>query len=233
MKKNQAWRELIVVGLAGLLSLAPMAAKAQEKVTPPASTKAEAKYKLSQISAGEKEESQGRPKEDVKVHGQWTIIVRNADGSIASRHEFENSLYDATILNELLTHQATNPIWWVLLKFSGSNQIWILTPNAGGTPTLAVYVPSSGTNANKLVLTGTVPGTSASGGVGSFLSGKLIYVGTQLNVTCAPNATCDLTQAGFTSRDLTVATPPDTTPPTPITVQPGQGLDVSVVLSFQ
>src|SRR5260221_4107176 len=169
MKKNAAW---IVVSLAGLLSLAQMAAGAQDKVRSPVSTKAEATDKPSQIFAVEKEQSEGKPKEDVKVHGQWTIIVRNADGSIASRHEFENSLQNGTILNELLTHQATNPIWWVYLKFSGSSKIWTLTPNEGGTPTLAVYVPSSGANANKLVLTGTVPGTSASGGGGYFLTGQ-------------------------------------------------------------
>src|SRR5882724_5086859 len=233
MKKNEAWRELIVAGLASLLSLAPMAAEPQEKVTQLASTKAETTRKSSQISALEKEESQGKPKEDIKVHGQWNVVVRNADGSIASRHEFQNSLQDATIVNELLTHQAINPKWWVYLKFTGSSQIWILTPDPSSTPSLAVYVPSSGANENKLVLTGTVPGTRASGGVGYFLSGQLIYVGTQLYVTCAPNATCDETQASFTSRDLTVATPPDTTPPAPITVQPGQGLDVTVVLSFQ
>ena len=31
--------------------------------------------------------------EGIKVHGRWTIEVRNPDGSLASRHEFQNDLY--------------------------------------------------------------------------------------------------------------------------------------------
>jgi hypothetical protein len=30
--------------------------------------------------------------EGIKVHGRWTIDVRNPDGTLASRHEFNNSL---------------------------------------------------------------------------------------------------------------------------------------------
>jgi len=36
----------------------------------------------------------GGPHEGIKVHGRWTIEVRNPDGSLASRHEFDNSLMD-------------------------------------------------------------------------------------------------------------------------------------------
>jgi hypothetical protein len=30
--------------------------------------------------------------EGIKVHGRWTVDVRNADGSLASHHEFDNAL---------------------------------------------------------------------------------------------------------------------------------------------
>jgi len=34
----------------------------------------------------------GAPHEGIRVHGYWTIVVHNKDDSVASRHEFENSL---------------------------------------------------------------------------------------------------------------------------------------------
>jgi hypothetical protein len=36
--------------------------------------------------------AQPGPREGIKVHGRWTIEVRNPDGTLASRHEFNNSL---------------------------------------------------------------------------------------------------------------------------------------------
>jgi len=40
----------------------------------------------------------GQPKgkhEGIKVHGHWVVDIRNRDGSLASRHEFENALITA------------------------------------------------------------------------------------------------------------------------------------------
>ncbi len=37
----------------------------------------------------------GAPSEGIKVHGHWTIEIRNPDGSLASHSEFENSLADS------------------------------------------------------------------------------------------------------------------------------------------
>src|SRR5688572_18634480 len=34
----------------------------------------------------------GAPADGIKVHGDWTIEIRNPDGSLASRHEFKNAL---------------------------------------------------------------------------------------------------------------------------------------------
>jgi len=36
--------------------------------------------------------SPGGPQEGIKIHGRWTVEVRNPDGSVASRHEFNNAL---------------------------------------------------------------------------------------------------------------------------------------------
>jgi hypothetical protein len=35
--------------------------------------------------------------EGLVVHGHWRIVVRNPDGSVASRHEFNNALVDETV----------------------------------------------------------------------------------------------------------------------------------------
>ena len=36
----------------------------------------------------------GGPQEGIKVHGHWVIEVRNPDGSLVKRHEFNNALSD-------------------------------------------------------------------------------------------------------------------------------------------
>ena len=35
--------------------------------------------------------------EGLQVHGHWRVVVRNPDGSIASRHEFNNALVDEAV----------------------------------------------------------------------------------------------------------------------------------------
>ena len=42
--------------------------------------------------AAASESPRGGPREGIKVHGRWTIDVKNADGSLVARHEFENAL---------------------------------------------------------------------------------------------------------------------------------------------
>src|SRR5207237_8527169 len=42
-------------------------------------------------SAEQAEEPNGKQSVGIRVHGHWTIVVRNADGSVASLSEFENS----------------------------------------------------------------------------------------------------------------------------------------------
>src|SRR5262245_3834484 len=48
----------------------------------------------------------GGPQESIKVHGHWTIVIRNKDGSVDSRHEFNNSLNDGSFLSRLLSREA-------------------------------------------------------------------------------------------------------------------------------
>lgn len=59
----------------------------------------------------------------IHVHGHWTIVVRNPDGSVASRHEFENSLqFDGIdLLPALLGGYATPGSWGVMLGSDDAN----------------------------------------------------------------------------------------------------------------
>lgn len=56
--------------------------------------------------------------EGIEVHGHWTIEVRNPDGSLDERYEFENALvdYGKQALGELLdtSFQATLDRWEIL-----------------------------------------------------------------------------------------------------------------------
>ena len=62
----------------------------------------------------------------IKIHGHWTIKVRNADGSLASATEFENSLATdgATIITKILLGEVTRAFFAVRLSAN----------NAGNSP---------------------------------------------------------------------------------------------------
>jgi hypothetical protein len=61
--------------------------------------------------------------EGIKVHGDWVIEVRNADGSVAERREFDNALHSQgqqTIAN-FLSRQYFVGAWGVFLSGSPAN----------------------------------------------------------------------------------------------------------------
>ena len=58
--------------------------------------------------------------EGIKVHGHWTIEVRNADGTLGSRRDVENALVvsqtgGASLLAGFLANHYSDPIWTVSL----------------------------------------------------------------------------------------------------------------------
>ena len=176
----------------------------------------------------------------IRVHGHWSIVIKNPDGSIASRSEFENSLVvnpGNSILSKILGRQASVGTWDVVLdNLQNPNQaVCASSPVGAGCyitepsvthiingivpfPNLTVQVPTWGVNANAgLVLAGTAQAAK---------TGTIALVSTILN-TCAssispatctsPNAQGQITQQSLTS---------------PISVQAGQSIDVTVILSF-
>ena len=224
-------REVVILVI--ILALA-YASSAQDKPTSAATTHVVA-------SASAHEQPSGS-NEGIKVHGHWTIVVRNADGSVASRNEFENSLVTCTgcgntILSNILGRQASVGTWQVDLdNYANPNQaVCASSPVGGGCaitepsvthllngqvpfPNLTVQVPTWGIYANAgLVLAGTAKAVK---------TGTIVTVDTILS-TCAGSvspATCTTpnAQGQVTQHGLSPA----------ISVQAGQSIDVTVVISF-
>ena len=58
------------------------------------------------------------PREGIVVHGVWTVVVKNADGSVASQTRFENALVQGSgdqILNRLLSRASAVGFWAIEL----------------------------------------------------------------------------------------------------------------------
>jgi hypothetical protein len=215
---------------------------AQEKTVPLKGTgkaTAEAIPAAAKLSGGSVESVDGRSRKPsgaslggIKVHGHWTIEVRNPDGTIAASREFQNSLVvsGGLILGAILTHQRKPVFWEVDLLNNPSGSVCtsgnpphnadchILEagftagyPNQFGT--LTVSMPSSGENDGKLVLQGSATASFA---------GQIGQVETTLGTTCLPTA-CDTGTNIFTFADLAGQ---------PVNIQAGQTIDVTVVISF-
>lgn len=117
--------------------------------------------------------AQERPGGDgIKVHGHWTIDIRNADGTLASHHEFENALVTtgAATLARVLTHTSTQLLGWAIAMFPPGAQpvTWAITEPAATSffpasislsPNLTVAV---GASQFDVVLQGSVQAPSAS-----------------------------------------------------------------------
>lgn len=165
------------------------------------------------------------PQEGVKVHGEWTVVVRNEDGSIASRNEFKNALVQVGAGNIASVLGAGQSIGTWLIYFEGGgictlqpNQCFISTSRYGqpailSSTNLTVTV-GSGADYGKLTLTGSLRAVGA---------GSIARVATMIMPCPAANPTCSSqTFSDFSIRVLT----------TPIAVVAGQTVDISVVFSF-
>lgn len=181
------------------------------------------------IAAPHREASPGAGQEGIKVHGDWTLTVRNPDGTVAARHEFKNGLYPGggdKILVQLLAGTAVTGQWTIMLfptsaAACNANQSPCSitensTPTSANSRDLTRTVPTTGPDAGKLVLRGSVRVPNGT----SFTT-----VQTELT-SCAPAsapASCvSGAGVGFTQRTLA----------TPVAVAQDQLVEVKVVISF-
>jgi hypothetical protein len=168
------------------------------------------------------------PQEGIKVHGHWTITVRNADGTIASNNEFENALESSggVFLRDIIQRSAT-PGFWSVFVFDGlcpvdaiGSTVCRLTESGSGQtgpnvyPTLVVGGASAFLSAT---FTATTAGTVS--GVQTYLT---VCGSSQSSQACASSAAAPTGAGPFSSRGLAQ----------PIPVQAGQIVQVTVTFSF-
>ena len=214
------YKRWIEMGLLNLLLLA-QAGLAQHKIA--SSEKPKTKVGATPATAPRPNDTQ----EGIHVHGRWTIVIRNPDGSVSSRQEFENSLVASghKFLVSLLAGQAGQFGWVVrigsLCGQTKATQCDLAEPavsqiasavaffGEGLVPALSVSVPNTGANSGKFVLTGSATAAYA---------GQI----TEVDTSAVTQSGTQMVLFGFTGTALSQA----------IAVQVGQIMDVTVVVSF-
>jgi len=76
----------------------------------------------SETSVAEEKPSRDGSHEGIKVHGHWTIEVRDPDGTLVTHREFENALNPSTgasLLSGCLANGCAKPQWWIALSANG------------------------------------------------------------------------------------------------------------------
>jgi hypothetical protein len=160
----------------------------------------------------------------VTVHGQWTIVVRNKSRKVVARRHFENALVSsgAGTLAKLLAGQGAAGSWGVNIGCCAIIDSNNSTPD--GYPffkNLVVTAPTTGADANKVVLSGTATPTA---------DFTINAVDTYLSVCTSPATAGCISPAnpGFTHKALDgVGGDPAAVP-----VAAGQQVSVTVKLSF-
>jgi hypothetical protein len=218
------------------------------KASPPAPATAENEEADSPTkkSARQGAASGGGPHEGIKVHGHWTIDVRNPDGSVVTHREFENSLASgsgggAPLLAQILGRQYTVGAWEVLLESTkGSNTIIfdetgsILAPSSTAVCTSSPSTTGCSTN---LTVTAAANGSLTFAGsavIPPSFGAAVTYVETD-STLCLPSTTtqaCPSTASvnayTFTSRSLDGLNGD----PAAVSVSPGQTVEVTVNITF-
>lgn len=163
----------------------------------------------------------GGTQEAIKVHGDWTIVIRNEDGSVAARHEFQNALASSNPLPTILAHGGSVGRWEIILDgpihpCSGPFPVCRLRETGNAVANNGEVKVS--VNANTLLMVGSVQAQNAS---------QITLVATSF-VVCAPSLPPSIgCNPGFfynfTQKDVTSFN---------INVGANQTMDVTVIISF-
>lgn len=127
---RRAVSSVAVLGLSAAVVLAPALAPGQaqaagpkpEKPSMAAAQPANGSAPLiagqhAETPSGTEKPKAGREGEGIHVHGHWVIEVRNPDGTLAQRREFENALADGgNLLESLLLGTETPGAWTIILR---------------------------------------------------------------------------------------------------------------------
>ena len=170
MDRYKALNAFIALAFTLLSTVAPTRSVAQQK------NKSAAAKAQGAASSG--------PREGIKVHGHWSIVIKNPDGSVASRHEFENALTatGATSLVRTLAHANTSVLGWSIILTVTNNpgccQIAESTlPVLPAMPqTVTNLTVSTSTLNDQLILQGSIQ-IPAAGSISSVTSGLALGIG--------------------------------------------------------
>lgn len=219
-KTSSAWRSTTAILMAFLLvsfvAFIPNA-NAQEKLKAPKAIEPAT------------QKSDGGPKEGIKVHGHWVIEVREPGGKLVERREFENALTSQgwNTLSAVLSRSKSPGLWSVLLDSNGTKpcttgtgEIVCAITEAGSVGTYSNWFKNlTVTSDGRITLRGTATAAYASNidivrTLLEFCSSSVSPANTPGDSSCF-NGT-------FTSATLA----------TPVSVAPGQIMQVTVVISF-
>lgn len=159
----------------------------------------------------------GGPSEGIKVHGHWTIEVRNPDGSLASRHEFKNALVpgegDAALARMFHRNQLS---WkWVV-------EVGEVTGDGMGGPCLPPVTPPNG-----------MPCTVRQPDVTVTIAGETVRLSGAVTADKAtPQLSRFATLLDAVHNGGTITRFTEKRLPAPISVAAGQVIQVTVVFSF-
>ena len=146
----------------------------------------------------------GGPIEGITVHGHWVIEVRDPDGTLVERREFENALSSAATITGLLARDHSAGLWEVQLRASVSSAAPCQT-SAGTSSHCHVVESASSVSDAKFSKTLTI-----SHGFGDFVltgtataqkSGEVGVVRTGMSrcaTPVAPDSPCEATYFTFT-----------------------------------
>ncbi len=220
---------------------APQAGEKQSSAAPIAKAQSqEAKGEASKSTVAEEKPTGDGKHEGIKVHGHWTIDVRNPDGTLVTHREFENSLVGGgngdKFLAQLLARQLSQGLWFVILF--GVPQVCVqagapfdceigephslATDPSGLSPSYQFETLTVNVNGSTLVLSGTAV---------AYQNGTITQTGTELNpcsTSTAPATPC--TYPTRTSLNGVIFT--GVTLSSPLNIVAGQTIAVTVNISF-
>lgn len=177
--------------------------------------------------------------EGIQVHGHWTITVKNQQGKVIEKREFENSLSNngSQNITEMMAGEFTFGAWSISTNSMNSQNDICQGEDANGNPTpsqciissydssqnfvfntLNISTPNSGDNANSLVLTGNFT-AAYDGNIGHVHS---IFHRCDSSTSPDNCTTGSGGQYAFTSKTLDSA----------VSILANQQVSITVVLSF-
>lgn len=175
--------------------------------------------------------SHGGPKEGLKIHGHWVIEVRDPDGRLVTRREFNNALtsHGAVVLAFLLSRQSNAGKWAIMLQgpssFLGIQEPGQDFPIDGIRSKNLTVTRTPVSDRYTLVLSGSVVAPDPMN-FNSVLTYQWLCDPGQTAAQCAANNPTG-SVFDFTQHDLLEGS---STPP--VALAAGQSVQVTVTLSF-